>query len=339
MQVTLASELTEWDDFVARSQDSTFAHLAGWRNIMRDVLRHRCLYLIARDDHQRIAGVLPLVQVKGLAGHFLVSVPFVNDGGPIGTAGARTALTEFAVAEAQRIGAGLLELRNRTEVVGPVQHSFRKVAVHLPLPPSLEELWSTTFKAKLRSQIRRPAKEGMTATVGSDQLDAFYRVFSRNMRDLGTPVLPRAFFSGLLSAFGDRVMFVTVYTADGRPAAASCSLQWREELEVTWASSLREYNKLSPNMLLYGTMMEQAISRGARVFNFGRSSPGSATHKFKQQWGGHDVQLPWAFWSRSAEVGTPSADSRAFQLAQAAWKRMPLAVANLLGPFLSRQLP
>ncbi len=138
--------------------------------------------------------------------------------------------------------------------------SDRKVAVHLALPETVEALWATTFKAKLRSQIRRPTKEGMTARDGSDQLDAFYSVFSRNMRDLGTPVLPRAFFTRLQTVFGGSVSFTTVYTANGLAAAAACCLTWKDEIEVTWASSLRELNHLAPNMLLYANLMEQAIA-------------------------------------------------------------------------------
>lgn len=339
LSVSTDVSANEWDDFVGKAPESTFCHLHGWRNVMKDVLRHESVYLAARDEDGVIHGVLPLIRVRGLLGHFLISVPFMNDGGPIGGDEACAMLAAHAVEDARRSGAQLLELRSRRAVSGELQTSFRKVAVHLPLPESVEALWSTTFKAKLRSQIRRPAKEGMTVAAGPTQLNAFYAVFARNMRDLGTPVLPRAFFETLLTTFGDRVTFTAVFAADGTAAAASCCLQWRDEIEVTWASSLREFNKLSPNMLLYATMMENAIGRGVRVFNFGRSTPGAATHKFKQQWGGVDIPLPWASWSRGGNAGTPSADGAGLRMAQTVWKRMPLFLANQLGPVLSRQLP
>ena len=114
---------------------------------------------------------------------------------------------------------------------------------------------------------------------------------------------------------------------------------WRDEIEVTWASSLRAYNKSSPNMLLYSQLMEEAIERGIRVFNFGRCTAGGPTHRFKQQWGGHDVPLPWPSWSRDGTIGTPSPDRPAFRLATAAWSRLPLAIANRLGPVLARHIP
>lgn len=334
-----STDAREWDAFVAAQPDATICHLAGWRSVMEGVLRHTCVPLEARDASGRLTGVLPLVHVRGLAGNYLVSMPFLNDGGPLGSAHARDALVQQAVTLARTLGVGLLELRNRSELGDPLRTSHRKVSVHLALPASVELLWSTTFRAKLRSQIRRPAKEGMTARFGASELDSFYRVLARNMRDLGTPVLPRAFFARMLEVFGERVRFFAVYTPDGTPVAASCCLAWQQEVEVTWASSLREFNPMSPNMLLYATMMEDAIVRGATLFNFGRSSPGAATHRFKAQWGGHDVALPWAFWSPGSKAGTPSADSPAFQLATAAWKRLPLPVANRLGPILARHLP
>jgi serine/alanine adding enzyme len=328
-----------WDRFVDAANGSTFCHLAGWREIMTDVLGHEAIYVAASDSAGAWRGVLPLVRVKSILGHFLLSLPFLNDGGPLGDDAAQLQLVEHAVAEAQRSGASLLELRSRSAVPGPLATSNRKISVHLAMPATVEDLWAKTFRAKLRSQVRRPTKDGMTARSGAGELAPFYDVFARNMRDLGTPVLPRAFFERIAAVFGDRVLFTTVYTAEGSPAAAACCLVFRDELEVTWASSLRELNRLSPNMLLYAHLMEEAIGRGVRLFNFGRCTPDGPTHRFKQQWGGHDIPLPWAYWSKGGAVGTPSPERPLFRVATAVWSRLPMAIANRLGPVLSRQLP
>ena len=120
----------------------------------------------------------------------------------------------------KRSGATLVELRSRDDAPGPVASSHRKIAVHLPLPATVEDLWAKTFRAKLRSQVRRPTKEGMTARSGPSEIETFHRVFSRNMRDLGTPVMPRAFFERIASAFGDQALFSAVYTKEGAPAAS-----------------------------------------------------------------------------------------------------------------------
>jgi serine/alanine adding enzyme len=329
----------QWDRFVTSATGSTFCHLSGWREIMTDVLGHEPAYFAACNSDGAWRGVLPLVRVRSVLGHYLVSMPFLNDGGPLGDDAARLQLVEYAVGEAQRSGAALLELRSRNPVSGPVETSNRKITVHLEMPATVELLWEKTFRAKLRSQVRRPTKDGMTARCGSEEIAPFYDVFARNMRDLGTPVLPRTFFERIAAVFGDRVVFVTVYTKEGRPAAAACALTWGDELEVTWASSLRELNRLSPNMLLYARLMEEAIGRGVRLFNFGRCTPDGPTHRFKQQWGGRDIPLPWAYWSRTGIASTPSPDRPIFRVATAVWSRLPLAIANRVGPVLARQLP
>ena len=338
-KVISSTDGDRWDQFVAAAPNSTFCHLAGWREIMTDVLRHECQYLVVEDDGGTWRGVLPLVRVRGLLGHYMVSMPFLNDGGPLGDDEACRLLAEHAVSEAEQSGASLLELRSRNDIPGPVRATHRKITVVLPLPETVDDLWARTFKAKLRSQIRRPGKEGMTARAGLDQLAPFYDVFAQNMRDLGTPVLPRAFFERIAALFGDRAVFAAVYTPGGDAVAGACSWIWRDELEVTWASSLRAHNKSSPNMLLYAHLMEEAVKLGVRVFNFGRCTADGPTHRFKQQWGGHDVPLSWPSWSRNGTIGTPSPDRPAFRLATAAWSRLPLAIANRLGPVLARQIP
>src|SRR5207247_15197 len=118
------------------------------------------------------------------------------------------------------------------------------------------------------------------------------------------PVLPRAFFERLATTFGGLVVFGAVYRG-AQPIAAGCGFAWRDEFEMTWASSLREHNRSAPNMLLYWSFMEQMIARGMRVFDFGRCTAGSGTHRFKQQWGGADVPLPWLQWSSRNTAATP----------------------------------
>ena len=337
--VPLAGREAEWDRFVKSASGSTFCHQGGWTRILTDVMKAECEYLVAEDATGSWRGVLPLVHVRGLAGHYLVSMPFVDDGGPLGDESARVQLATSALEIARAKGAKLLELRSRVEIGDPLRTSTRKVSVQLELPGTIDELWSKTFKAKLRSQVKRPAKEGMYARTGPSERDAFYAVFSRNMRDLGTPVLPRRFFEMQTELFGETSMFTAVYSKEGVPAAGSCCFIWRGEAYVTWASSLREFNKLSPNMLLYGSMMERAIERGVTRFNFGRSTPDAPTHKFKQQWGGVDVPLPWATWSGNGDSATPTPDKPIFRIATSVWRRIPVPVANRIGPMLARQLP
>lgn len=327
-----------WDAFVARDPAATFCHLAAWRSIMTDVLGHDCLYLAALDSSGAWEGVLPLVRVKApFLGHYLISMPFLNAGGPLGSPAARLALAGAAAAEAARSGADLLELRAREAVPGELRLSQRKITVGLPLPGSADQLWAA-FPAKLKSQIRRPQKEGFEARFGSEHRAAFYHVFARNMRTLGTPVLPAALFDRIATALAEHAVFGVVY-AGAEPLAAGCGFAFRDGFELTWAASLREHSARAPNMLLYWSFMSHLIGRGVKHFDFGRCTPGGGTHRFKQQWGGTDVPLPWAQWARRDLAAPPSPERPVFRAAAACWRRLPLAFTNAVGPIIARKLP
>jgi serine/alanine adding enzyme len=330
----------EWDSMVEGMEGSTFCHLGAWRRIMTEVLGHEVHYRVATDENGRTVGLLPMVRVRSrLFGHYLLSMPFLSYGGPLGTLEARAFLGQHAVKEAARLGVDLLELRSRVPVPGGLKTSHRKLTVLLDLPESPAVLWEGHLKAKVRSQIRRPMKEGMETRTGPDQLEAFYWVFAQNMRDLGTPVLPRKFFRAIRECFPDQVLFCVVEW-EGIPVAAGCGFLWGGEFEVTWAGSLRRHSRMAPNMLLYWALIEEVMGRGARTFNFGRCSPDSGTHRFKRQWGGEDHPLPWAQWSPKEVAATPNPESgRMVRMATAVWKKLPVGVANWVGPILSRSLP
>ncbi len=332
-------DATAWDRFVGGNAQSTFCHLAGWRAVIGDVLRHECRYLFARNGAGVWTGILPLVRVKSpLLGHYLISMPFLNYGGPLGSPGAQAALAETAVAEARRSGADLLELRARHATSVSLSVAHRKVAVILELPSSVEALWEGTFDHKLRNKIRRAEKEAMEPHFGLSELEPFYEIFARRMRELGTPVLPRKFFERLAGVFLDKVVFGAVYWR-GRPLAAGCGFMWRDEFEMTWSAQLVKHKDKAPNLILYWSFMRHLIHRGIRRFNFGRSTPGSGPHQFKQQWGGADVRLPWLQWSSSGVASPPSPERPLYRAATFAWSRLPVALTKLAGPPIARFLP
>jgi FemAB-related protein (PEP-CTERM system-associated) len=329
----------EWDDFVLAASGSTFCHLVGWREIIADVFGHECSYTVAKDVDGRWCGLLPLVRIRSrLLGHYLVSMPFLNYGGPLGTREAQFQLTQQAATAASESAVDLLELRSRQAVPCDLSVSHRKVTVIQQLAETVDTHWGEVIPASRRRQIRRAQKQEMQARFGPDQLEPFYEVFTRNMRDLGTPVLPFRWFESIHRVFGKRVVFGAVYSRE-QPLAAACGFLWRDEFELTWVSSLREHNRNYPNMLLYWSFMQRMIERDIRVFNFGRCTPGGSTHRFKRQWGGVDIPLPWPQWSPLGVTAPPSPDRPLLRFASATWQRLPLAVANRLGPHLARVLP
>ncbi len=178
----------------------------------------------------------------------------------------------------------------------------------------------------------------MTVRFGRNRIGDFYTVFSQHMRDLGTPAIGRAFFEALADAFGDDMTVAVAYLGE-RPIACAAGFFSGDEFEITWASALREFKKLSPNMALYWKLMEHVANRGAHAFNFGRCSADSNTQKFKRQWGGHDELLYWYQWAPGNGPASTPAPGGAFSVAEAVWQRLPLSVTRVVGPRVARLLP
>lgn len=328
----------EWDGFAREQRGYSHFHRLRWRTLITSIFGHQCIYLAARDERRALVGLLPLVRVRSVVfGHYLVSMPFLNYGGPLGDDAGITAVVDEAVSIAKNEKVKLLELRSRVPLDVPLDASHRKITVVLDLP-STPELLFKQFDAKLRSQIRRPQKEGATVRFGRDQVGPFYSVFARHMRDLGTPTQPLRFFQEIASQFPDDSTFACVYI-DGEPVAAGCGFRYGNEFEMSWAASLRGYNREAPNMLVYWACMEKAIAEGVTRFNFGRCTSGSGTHRFKMQWGGREEQLWWYGLAASADVTTPSPHDPAFRWGPRIWRRLPTSVATTLGPSIVRYIP
>lgn len=327
----------EWDAFARNQPGFTHFHLARWREVMQEVFGHECLYLAARDGAE-LQGILPLVRVKSrLFGHYLVSMPFLNYGGPLGSEAAIRALVSHASDIAKKDTVKLLELRSRVPLPVDLPVSHRKITVILDLKAT-SDLTFKAFDSKLRSQIRRPQKEGVIVKFGADQVEPFFRVFATHMRDLGTPAQPLRLFQSIARTFPDDAWFICAYLRD-EPVACGCGFTFGNEFEMTWASSLRKHNRESPNMMVYWSAMERAIGLGLTQFNFGRCTPGSGTHKFKRQWGGRDEDLWWYGLSRDAAATTPSPNDGAFSWGPRLWRHLPEKVATALGPSIVRYIP
>jgi len=330
-----------WDTYVNTHANATGYHLLAWRQVIDCVFGHRTFYLYAKDAEGSIRGVLPLAFLSSrLFGRFLVSLPFLNYGGVLASdAESERALLERAVELASEVGARHIELRHGPQLGSRWIDRQHKVSMRLELPGDFASLWKG-FSAKLRSQVRRAEKEGISCRIGGMEiLDDFYTVLTRNMRDLGTPVQGRNFFANILQAFPDAARVAAVYLKD-RVVAAGFLYAFRDMLEIPWASSDRRYNRLAPNMLLYKSVLEYACERRFRVFDFGRSTPDSGTYKFKEQWGAQPVGLHWYYWLAEGDTLPDLSPSNSkFRLAISVWRRLPLAVSRRLGPNIVRYIP
>ena len=304
-------------------------------------LRHQPYLLVAKQD-DRPVGMLPLALVKSwLFGRFLVSLPYVNSAGVIAPDDeSAAALIDRAVRLADELDVRYLELRHEVECPHPLltERLTSKVHMRLELPPSSEELWSR-FKPKVRNQVRKGEKQGLAVHWGGPELlRDFYAVFSRNMRDLGTPVFSRRLFQSILMQFPDRAE-LCVLRLGTRPVAAALLVHGDVVTEVPSASSLRAFNHTNANMLMYWHLLQRAIERGRSVFDFGRSSVDSSTYRFKKQWGAQPEPAVWQYYVRKGSVADMRRESGKHDRLIRIWRRLPLGLTRLVGPAIVRGIP
>lgn len=335
-----ASRMQAWDRFVRRHGNASVYHLAGWRELAESIFGRQTYYLLAEREDE-ICGVLPLVRLKSwFFGDFLVSMPYVNYGGVLADdPQACTELVQAAGRLAGRLDVDHVELRHLTDCA-PLPARRDKVSMYLKLCGDADALWKK-LGSKRRAQIRRSQKEGAECEIGGFELvDDFYSVFAVKYRDLGIPVYSLEWFRGILRTFPDLARVFVVRVA-GKPVAASIVIGFNGILEVPWAATLRAADRYAVNMYLYWSMLKFAEDEGYPIFDFGRSTEGSGTHRFKKQWGAEPVQHYWHYWLSDSNGKIPqiNASNPKSRAAVAAWKRLPLWVANQIGPGIVKNLP
>ena len=313
-----------------------------------------------------IVGILPLVLIK----HFLfcnslISIPFFDLGGILADSDdAEKALLYETMKLGQKLKVNNIELRHLNPLSGladspqlkaisskyfPINHQLspkslliqtrsHKVRMLLDIPGSSEVLMKS-FKSKLRSQIKKTLKEGLKSKVGGlELLDNFYDVFLINMRDLGSPVHSKKLIRNVLEKFPGSAKIVVVYK-DDQPMACSVVLGFKDTLENPWASALRKYSKLSPNMLLYWTMLEYACDNDFSCFDFGRSSPDESTYKFKEQWGAKPTPLHWHYISLNGKpIDEETSEKTKFDKAIQCWQKLPVPITRIIGPKIRKYI-
>ncbi len=330
-----------WNAFVDAHPQGRMYHRTEWKEITEEVFAKKGLYRLVTDGDE-VLGILPLVRFHTfLTGKQLISLPYVNYGGPLWKdEQARTLILDEIENLRAKTASTAVEIRYDQAEAFPLPVKTNKVTFWLDLPSDAEILWKG-FKAKLRSQIRRPMKEEMYARRGGlELLNDFYYVFCRNMRHLGTPVYGKALFRTILQRLPKQAFLIVVYSRERQPVAGAFLLGYKKTLEIPWASSLRQYNRFSPNMLLYWEVLKAAIEKGYTVFDFGRGTKEGGTYRFKKQWGGREVQLYWYYaLAPGAQPPAVNKENPKFQAAIKVWRRLPLWFTNLIGPSIVKNLP
>lgn len=339
-RVVEGPDAADWNRYVEQSESGTVWHRAEWEGLFG--FYRLPVVRLAAVRGQSIVGVLPLVWQRSMAfGSHFVSLPWFDSAGVLADdPEARGALVDHALRLVEKRHAKTVQLRQLEPLDLSPHVRTDKVLMRLALDPDPESLWKG-FKPEVRNQIRRARKAGLSVDRGGRELVAdFFDVYSRNMRDLGSPSHHRRFFETLVDTFTDRTR-IHVVRLEGKAIGAGMTIANGKYLEIPWASSLREFNKLCVNHMMYWEILEEACRDGYEWFHFGRSTPGSGPHKYKRQWGAKDVQLYWYYLSPSESDAQAAAVAPRESYGRAAetWKRLPLWMARSLGPRIIAKVP
>jgi len=328
----------QWDEFVMACPEASFFHRSGWQKIVSDVFSHTTYFLYAEVDGV-IQGVLPLAHVKSfLFGHSLVSLPFAVYGG---VASSHLAATEALALEAQhlakRLGVAHLEFRNikKSNSDWPVQDlyvTFRKII----LPDVLENM--NAIPRKQRAMVRKGIKNGLSSRL-DDGVDTFFELYSENVHRHGTPALSKRYFAALRTVFGSDCEILTVLSRDGRALSSVLSFYFRDEILPYYAGDIEDSRHLAANDFKYWELIRLACERKIKVFDYGRSKVGTGSYSFKKNWGFEPQPLfyEYCLFNRK-DIPRNNPSNVKFKWLIETWRKIPIGLANRLGPFIVRNL-
>jgi FemAB-related protein (PEP-CTERM system-associated) len=340
---TPLSDSAAWDAYVAAHPDATPFHSRAWCEAITRATGHQCHLVTARDAEGALTGLLPLHHVRSpLFGQALVGSGFAVDGGMLADDPAVAAtLADGAAAMAQSLGVPSVELRGGPQPEGEGWH--REDGVYAGFARDLasdDDAELLAIPRKQRAEVRKVLESGLTVTTGRDAAERrdHYHVYATSVRNLGTPVFPKALFDAVLDAFGDDADILTVRD-HGKPVASVLSLYWRGTVMPYWGGGIADARRLRANELMYFALMRHARGKGCTRFDFGRSKVGTGPYSYKKNWGFEPQPLVYGRWLAPGEAPRDTnPNSAKYRLQVDLWKKLPLWAANRIGPLIARGL-
>ena len=331
-------DAARWDAFVLACPEATFFHRAGWQDVIQRAFGHRTWFLYAEAGGQ-IQGVLPLAQIDSrLFGNSLCSLPFCVYGGIAALAPEAAAALDRAAQElAARLGVDYLEYRN----AGPARHpdwlarplyaTFRKALLRDPEQNML------AIPRKQRAMVRKGIAAGLHSVI-DDDVRRFFGAYADSVHRLGTPVFAKRYFELLCEVFGPDCELLSVRRGDDTVAAVLV-FYFRDEVLPYYGGGTATARNVAGNDFMYWEVMRRACERGCGVFDFGRSKLGTGAFDFKKNWGFAPRALHYEYQlcrARALPDNTPL--NPRYQFFIRAWRKLPLPLANLIGPHIVRHL-
>lgn len=331
------ADCERWDEFVLACPEATFFHRAGWKAVIERSFGHRTHFLFAEADGA-IEGVLPLAEVKSLLfGHSLSSLPFCVYGGVAArTERARQALDEAAIALAEKMQVDHLEYRTVSASHPDWATKDLYVTFRRPIDPDIEKNLNA-IPRKQRAMVRKGIKVGLQAEVDADSR-RFFAAYSESVHRLGTPVFSPKYFQILTEVFADDSEVLTI-TKDGQLVSSVLSFFFRDEVLPYYGGGTRLAREVAGNDFMYWEVMRRACERGCKIFDYGRSKRGTGAFDFKKNWGFEPQPLQYQYkLVKSSTVPDHNPLNPKYRMFIAVWQKLPLPVANLIGPYVVKNL-
>ena len=330
------SDKTDWHNYAEHHPQATPYHRFAWQSAVEEAYQHEFSGVLALDSNGNIVGLLPAITMAiPFKKASICALPYCDCGFAIAdNEEVETALYHALNAAIERGDIASYEIRDREQnKVEESDLSGQKVRMLMPLPATSEALLAS-FKSKLRSQIKKAEKNGLTfkTAPGKQLLNDFYNVYSINMRDLGSPVHHIKWFASMLSQYNDNSLISVVYY-NNIAVGAGIILKNGHKACIPWASTIQAYNKLAPNMLLYWSILAHCADNNVKEFDFGRSTYNEGTYKFKKQWGATPEKLNWRYSSEkvSHAKDAPASTGQLRTFIETVWRKLPLSLTIWLG--------
>ncbi len=329
-----------WDSYVSNHPHGSVFHLSSWQNLIQSSFAHLPFHLIAKNQTGDIVGLLPLFLVRSrIFGRMLISTPQAAYGGILADSEAISdGILTKAKALAQKENVQFLELRNfhaleaQSLTTKDLYVTFRQ-----ELSSDSEKIF-LSIPRKTRAECREGIKNGLEFRVNEIGIDEFYTVYSRSVRDLGTPVFSKRLFANGPRVFGDNCKLFSVHWK-GKLVSAVWTLFYKNEVIPYYGGSIREYNRLAVNNFMYWMLIKYGCEKGFKVYDFGRSKKGTGSFDFKKRWGQVMTDLPYQYFLfRRKSLPDTSPLNPKFSLSIRLWRNLPLPIANTLGPLIARHL-
>jgi FemAB-related protein (PEP-CTERM system-associated) len=330
-------EVKRWDDFVSCCREATFFHRAGWQTVIERAFGHKTWFLYAESAGE-IQGVLPLAEINSrLFGHSLSSLPFCVYGGiAANSQTVRDALDKSAQKLAQELQVDYLEYRNLKPHHADWHGKDLYVTFRKEIAPEVEQNMSA-IPRKQRAMVRKGIKAELESVVDQD-IERFFSAYSTSVHRLGTPVFSRKYFRLLKEVFAEDCELMII-VKDNRTISAVMSFYFRDEVLPYYGGGTGEAREVAGNDFMYWELMRRACEKGYKVFDFGRSKRGSGSFDFKKNWGFEPQPLHYEYQLHQAkEVPDHNPLNPRYQLFIKAWQKLPLGLANLVGPHIVRNL-